>query len=86
MKVTSAGESVAGSRAQSGSSRTMAARVSCTSSPPNARFPVSISYSTAPNAQMSARLSTVFPRACSGLMYAAVPRDHSRACVIARAS
>ena len=28
------------------------------SSPPNARSPVSISYSTAPNAQMSARLST----------------------------
>ena len=36
--------------------------------------PVSISYSTTPNAQMSARLSTAFPRACSGLMYAAVPR------------
>ena len=27
-----------------------------------------------PNAQMSARLSTALPRACSGLMYAAVPR------------
>ena len=31
-------------------------------------------YSTAPNAQMSARLSTTLPRACSGLMYPAVPR------------
>ena len=35
---------------------------------------MSISYSTQPNAQMSARLSTGLPRACSGLMYAAVPR------------
>ena len=32
-----------------------------------------ISYSTAPNAHTSARLSTAFPRACSGLIYAAVP-------------
>ena len=45
-----------------------------TSSPSNARRPVSISKSTHPNAQMSARLSTGLPRACSGLMYAAVPR------------
>ena len=30
--------------------------------------PVSISYSTQPNAQMSVRLSTACPRACSGLM------------------
>ncbi len=35
--------------------------------------PVSISNNTAPNAQISARLSTGFPRACSGDMYAAVP-------------
>jgi len=34
----------------------------------------SISYSTAPNAQMSARRSTDLPRACSGDMHAAVPR------------
>jgi hypothetical protein len=27
-----------------------------------------------PNAQMSVRLSSVWPRACSGLTYAAVPR------------
>jgi hypothetical protein len=52
----------------------MATNVSCTSSPPNARVPVSISNSTAPNAQMSLRLSTARPLACSGLMYAAVPR------------
>jgi hypothetical protein len=42
--------------------------VSATPSPLNARWPVSISNSTAPNAQMSARLSTVFPFACSGAM------------------
>ena len=41
---------------------------------PNASRPVSISNSTQPNAQMSARLSTDCPRACSGLMYGAVPR------------
>ena len=35
---------------------------------------MSISYSTTPKAQTSARLSTVRPRACSGDMYAAVPR------------
>ena len=52
------------------------------SSPANARLAVSISYSTHPNAQMSARLSTALPRACSGDMYAAVPRIIP-ACVIA---
>ena len=36
--------------------------------------PVTISNTTTPKAQMSARLSTAAPRACSGLMYAAVPR------------
>ncbi len=44
------------------------ASVSATSSPVKARWPVSISKSTAPNAQMSARLSTALPRACSGAM------------------
>ena len=34
----------------------------------NAGRPVSTSYSTQPNAQMSVRLSTACPRACSGLM------------------
>ena len=37
-------------------------------SPSNARRPVSISKRTTPNAQMSARLSTARPRACSGAM------------------
>ena len=59
-----------------------AASVRDKSSPGKERWPVSISNSTAPNAQMSARLSTTFPRACSGLMYAAVPRIIP-ACVIA---
>ncbi len=44
------------------------------SSPLKARCPVSISKSTTPNDQISARLSTALPRACSGAMYAAVPR------------
>ncbi len=48
--------------------------VSLTVSPANSVRPVSISYSTTPNAQMSDRLSTGRPRACSGAMYAAVPR------------
>ena len=47
--------------------------------------PVSISYSTHPNAQMSVRWSTGRPRACSGDMYAAVPRIMP-ACVSRRAS
>ena len=37
-------------------------------SPANRRSPVSISHSTTPNAQRSARLSTALPRACSGDM------------------
>jgi hypothetical protein len=45
-----------------------AASVSLTDSPTNVRCPVSISYTTTPQAQMSARLSTGFPRACSGDM------------------
>ena len=48
--------------------------VSGTVSRPNAARPVSISNSTQPNDQMSARLSTPDPRVCSGLMYAVVPR------------
>ena len=63
-----------GSAAQSGSPRNTAASVSLMSSASNARFRVSISYSTHPNAQMSLRLSAGRPLACSGLMYAAVPR------------
>ena len=41
--------------------------------PSKARRPVSISNTTQPNAQMSVRRSTGAPRACSGLMYGAVP-------------
>jgi hypothetical protein len=51
-----------------------AAIVSEIVSPSKSSLPVSISWRTAPKAQMSARLSTGRPRACSGLMYAAVPR------------
>ena len=47
----------AGSRCQSGSTFSTFASVSERSSPSNARVPVSISNSTTPNAQMSARLS-----------------------------
>ena len=49
----------AGSAVQSGSRSRIAAIVSVIVSPANARRPVSISYSTQPNAQMSVRLSTV---------------------------
>ena len=72
-----------GSEARSGSRVITAASTSATDSPSNVRRPASISFSTQPNAQMSARLSIAFPRACSGAMYAAVPRimpmpGHSR--------
>ena len=59
---------------KSGSASMTRASTSATSPPLNARVPVSISKSTQPNAQISARLSTGLPRACSGAMYAAVPR------------
>jgi hypothetical protein len=59
----------AGRRRRSISSLSTAASVSVTDRPaPNRRSPVSISYTTTPNAQMSARLSTGRPRACSGAM------------------
>jgi hypothetical protein len=64
----------AGIACQAGSVLSTLAIVSDTSSPGNARCPASISNSTTPNAQMSARLSTARPLACSGAMYAAVPR------------
>jgi hypothetical protein len=53
-------------------------------SPVNSRCPVSISYRMQPNDQTSARRSTGLPRACSGLMYPAVPKSTPRpviACV-----
>jgi hypothetical protein len=70
---TTGGGVAAGSRSQTGSLVTTAASTSVTVSPANAGSPASISYSTAPKAQMSARRSTGFPLACSGDMYAAVP-------------
>ena len=70
----------AGSFDQSGSFLITAASVSVTVSPRNAIFPVNISYSTHPNAQMSARRSTGLAFACSGDMYAAVP-SNTPACV-----
>ena len=72
-----------GSAFQSGALLSTATSTSATSSPSNARRPVSISYSTQPNAQMSLRLSTALPRACSGLMYAAVPSSTPTPVIIA---
>ncbi len=43
-------------------------------SPSNSRLFESISCSITPNDQMSARRSVGWPEACSGDMYAAVPR------------
>jgi hypothetical protein len=57
-----------GSADHSGTVLTTETIVSVTVSPVNARRPVSISKSTTPNAQMSARLSTGLPLACSGAM------------------
>src|SRR5205807_7733438 len=41
--------------------------------PSKARFPVTISYSSAPSEKMSLRPSTSFPCTCSGDMYWNVP-------------
>jgi len=41
--------------------------------PVNARFPVAISYSTAPSEKMSERASASLPSVCSGDMYWNVP-------------
>ncbi len=57
-----------GSDPQSGSLLRTDASTSLTVSPSKSRLPASISNSTTPKAQMSARLSTVRPRACSGDM------------------
>ena len=64
----------AGSAVQSGDRSRTDASVSEIVAPENARRPVIISNSTQPNAQMSVDLSIGWPRACSGLMYAGVPR------------
>ena len=64
---------VGGKRFQSGARSRMAASVSAVVAAPNAARPVNISYNTQPKAQTSLRLSRLWPRACSGLMYAGVP-------------
>ena len=58
----------AGSNDQSGSTLRIDASVSVTVSLPNPCRPARHSKSTQPNDQTSLRLSTVRPRACSGLM------------------
>ena len=68
-----AGRSAAAFQAGS-ASRYRSAIVSVPVSAANARCPLSISYTTQPNAQISARLSTPRPRTCSGAMYGTVPR------------
>jgi len=62
------GDTAGGSARQFGSVFSTDANVSEIVAPVNSRSPVSISKTTTPNAHMSARLSTGFPRACSGLM------------------
>jgi hypothetical protein len=42
--------------------------------PWNARFPVAISYRSAPSAKMSVRASASAPSSCSGAIYWKVPR------------
>ena len=64
----------AGSSDQSGSFLTTASSTSGVVDPTNALLPASISYSTAPKEKISLRRSTGRPTACSGDMYAAVPR------------
>src|SRR5258706_14087988 len=64
----------AGSVRQFGSVFSTDANVSKIVSPVNSRWPVNISKTITPNAQTSARLSAACPLACSGAMYAAVPR------------
>ena len=59
---------------QAGSRVTTEARTSRLVTPAKGMCPVSISHTTTPSAQMSARRSSGLPRACSGGMYAAVPR------------
>ncbi len=63
-----------GNASKSIASRSTAASTCATDSPLKTGRPTSISQSTMPNDQMSLRLSTVFALACSGDIYAAVPR------------
>ena len=66
--VTTGDGTSAGKAVHSGVDFTTDAIVSAMPSPGNARARVSISYSTAPKAHTSVRLSTGWPRACSGDM------------------
>ena len=66
-----------GRRLQSGSPRKIAASVSDTSSPSNARRPVSISYSTQPNAQMSDALVDRLPFRLLGAHVRRSPENHA---------
>ena len=52
----------------------MASKTIAEVAPPKAGFPVAISKSTTPNEKRSLRRSSNSPRACSGDMYATVPR------------
>ena len=70
--------SCSGSAVQSGSARTTAARTSVASSPGKVCFPVSISNSTTPNAQMSARRSAGRPLRLLGRHVRCRAEDHAR--------
>ncbi len=70
----SRGSSVAGIAVHSGSRARTDAMMSVTDSPGNACRPVRSSYNTQPNENTSLRWSVGRPFACSGDMYAAVPR------------
>ena len=73
-----------GSAFQSGSFVSVAAMTSDSVSPSNGVRPVSIANRTQPNAQMSVRLSTSCPRACSGLMYRRSAEDDAAPCPVCR--
>jgi hypothetical protein len=64
---------VEGRAAQSGSRSTTAATISVIVLPRNACLPDSASYKTHPKDQISVRVSSSLPHACSGDMYAGVP-------------
>ena len=66
--MTAMAGSDAGSAAQSGSRSRIRAITSDAVSPGTARRPLTHSYTTQPNDQMSVRRSTGLPRDCSGLM------------------
>src|SRR5262249_27606726 len=61
-------------RDQSGSAFMMPPRISTVLSPSKGDLPVSISKNTTPKDQISERVVVILPFACSGDMYAAVPR------------